>query len=317
MAATNHLQKLDRALIRPGRFDHIVTLDHPSQENMPKVIRWQLGGDLPDADLSGVAAQAVGASGADIAAAVRAARARARTVRRDLTLADLAAAVAEKCPPLPDALRQRVAVHEAGHALVGLVTGMARPTMLAIRSDGGITHASMAGDTREQEYFAGYLAVDLAGRAAERLVFGQASAGAGGGSDSDLAKATRTAAALEMSFGLGDSLVWLGPPETAFARINVDAALRARVETRLQQAEARASHILQANRGVLDDMANALCAAGVLTGAPLEELIARVVTPDGPHLEQAMTPVMEMDEEPSIETQSADHWPGLPVRRRR
>lgn len=85
--------------------------------------------------------------------------------------------------------------------------------MLAIRSDGGITHASMARDTREQEYFAGYLAVDLAGRAAERLVFGQASAGAGGGSDSDLAKATRTAAALEMSFGLGDSLVWLGPPK--------------------------------------------------------------------------------------------------------
>lgn len=76
-------------------------------------------------------------------------------------------------------------------------------------------------------------------------------------------------------------------------------------------------HILQANRVVLDDMADALCAAGVLTAAPLEELLARVVTRDGPRLEQAMTPVMEMDEEPSIETQTADHRPGLPARRRR
>lgn len=76
-------------------------------------------------------------------------------------------------------------------------------------------------------------------------------------------------------------------------------------------------HILQANLVVLDDMADALCAAGVLTGAPLEELLARVVTPDGPRLEEAMTPVMEMDEEPPIGTQSEDHQPRLPARTRR
>lgn len=118
MAATNHPDKLDAALIRPGRFDHIVTLDYPSFDRLPAAIRWQLGADLPDADLSGVAVRAAGASGADIAAAVRAARARARMGRRDLILTDLEEALAAARPSLPEALRWRVSVHEAGHAVV-------------------------------------------------------------------------------------------------------------------------------------------------------------------------------------------------------
>jgi cell division protease FtsH len=285
MAATNHPDKLDRALIRPGRFDHVVTLDYPSLDLLPAAIRWQLGADLPDADLLGVAAQAVGASGADIAAAVRAARARARGARRALVLDDLGAALVAARPPLPEALRWRVAVHEAGHALVGIATGAARPSLLALRSDGGITHASMARDIQDARHFASHLALDLAGRAAERLVFGQPSAGSGGDPDSDLAKATRTAVALEASYGLGDSLIWMGTPDTALGRLTVDLGLRARVEDRLRHAEAHALHILSGNRDVLEDMAGALCAAGLLTGPELEGLLARVVPDTGPDRE--------------------------------
>ena len=277
MAATNHMDKLDRALIRPGRFDHIVTLDYPTLALLPGALRWQLGSDLPDADLSGVAVQAVGASGADIAAAVRAARARARKARRDLSLTDLEEALAAARPPLPDALRWRVSVHEAGHAVVGMATGVALPSMLALRSDGGIAHASRTRDIQDAAHFAGQLALDLAGRAAERHVFGQPSAGAGGEIESDLAKATRTATAFEISFGLGDSLLWLATPEAAQARLALDPGLRARVEARLQQAEARALRILRANHAVLDDMAQALSKSGLLTGPALEELLARVV----------------------------------------
>ncbi|MFO8127014.1 AAA family ATPase [Yoonia sp.] len=277
MAATNHVEKLDAALIRPGRFDHIVTLDYPTLALLPAALRWQLGSDLPDADLSGVAVQAVGASGADIAAAVRAARARARMARRDLILADLEEALAAARPPLPQALRWRVSVHEAGHAVVGMATGVALPSMLALRSDGGIAHASRTRDIQDAAHFAGQLALDLAGRAAERHVFGQPSAGAGGEVESDLAKATRTATALEISYGLGDSLLWLATPDAAQARLALDPGLRARVEARLQQAEARALRILRANQTVLDDMARALCTAGLLTGPALEELLARVV----------------------------------------
>lgn len=277
MAATNHVDKLDRALIRPGRFDHIVTLDYPTLALLPAALRWQLGSDLPDADLSGVAVQAVGASGADIAAAVRAARARARMGRRDLSLPDLEEALAAARPALPDALRWRVSVHEAGHAVVGMATGVALPSLLALRSDGGIAHASRTRDIQDAAHFAGQLALDLAGRAAERHVFGQPSAGAGGEVECDLAKATRTATALEISYGLGDSLLWLATPDAAQARLALDPGLRARVEARLQQAEARALRILRANHAVLDAMARALCTTGLLTGPALEELLARVV----------------------------------------
>jgi|GEM_PF-669927 len=291
MAATNHPEKLDAALIRPGRFDHIVTLDYPSLDRLPAAIRWQLGPDLPDADLSGVAVQAVGASGADIASAVRAARARARTARRDLILADLEAALAAARPALPEALRWRVCVHEAGHAVVGMATGVARPSLLALRSDGGITHASRAREVQDAAYFAGQLALDLGGRAAERLVFGHPSAGSGGEIESDLGKATRTASALEVSYGLGDSLLWLATPDVAQARLALDPGLRARVEVRLQEAEARALRILRANHAVLHDMARALCTAGLLTGPALEELLARVV----PDREAAGSPGEEPD----------------------
>ncbi|WP_296428567.1 AAA family ATPase [Yoonia sp.] len=277
MAATNHVDKLDAALIRPGRFDHIVTLDYPTLTLLPKAIRWQLGSDLPDADLSGVAVQAVGASGADIAAAVRAARARARKARRDLSLPDLEEALAAARPPLPEALRWRVSVHEAGHAVVGMATGAALPSLLALRSDGGIAHASRTRDIQDAAHFAGQLALDLAGRAAELHIFGHPSAGSGGEVESDLAKATRTATALEVSYGLGDTLLWLATPEAAQARLALDPGLRTRVEARLQQAEARALRILRANQTVLDDMARALSTSGLLTGPALEELLARVM----------------------------------------
>jgi len=140
----------------------------------------------------------------------------------------------------------------------------------------------MSCDVQDMGHFEGQLALDLAGRAAERHVFGAPSAGAGGAIDSDLAKATRTATALEISYGLGDSLLWLATPETAQARLALDPGLRTRVEVRLQQAEARALRILRANHAVLDDIARALCTAGLLTGPALEELLTRVASDKGP-----------------------------------
>ena len=59
MGATNHVGKIDAAIRRPGRFDTVVTLGYPDHTLMPKAIRWQLGNELPDADLSGAAIAAV------------------------------------------------------------------------------------------------------------------------------------------------------------------------------------------------------------------------------------------------------------------
>jgi cell division protease FtsH len=309
MGATNHLGKIDAAIRRPGRFDTTVTLGYPDHTLMPQAIRWQLGGDLPDADLSEVAVAAVGMSGAEVAAMVRAARAQARKDRRPLTLGDLSAAIAAIRPPLPEDLHWQVAVHEAGHAIVGTATGLSFPDALAIVPTGGYcaqTDTTFAGHRVEIEAL---LAVDLAGRAAERLVLGQVSRGAGGSSSSDLARATSIAAALEISWGLGDVPVWLAPPEAAMAQMRRDPLLRTRVADHLKRAEALATNILQENRAALEEMATALMARKILSGADLEALTAKVVRLDGG---QAIAQISE-DLRTKATAISPQDTPGLPA----
>src|SRR3989338_545556 len=260
IGATNHLGKIDAAIRRPGRFDTVVEMGYPNHEQMPRAIKWQLAGDLPDVNLSEVAVAAVGMSGAEVAAMVRAARALARKDRRALTVEDLSAAVAAIRPPLPAEFHWAIAAHEVGHAIVGTATGLSRPESIASRPFGGVcaqVDASIIGRRSEIESL---LAIDLAGRAAERLVLGQVCRGAGGPSTSDLARATQTAAALELSWGLGDSPAWLAPPEVAIAHMRRDAALR----------------ILAANRPLLEEMAAALVERKLIAGAALDELTARV-----------------------------------------
>lgn len=276
MAATNHPEKLDKAITRAGRFDRILRLPHPDHTRLPQVLRWHVGSDLADADLTGVAQAALGMSGADIAAVVRAARGRARQARRALALADLTDAIHEARTPLPKALRRIVAVHEAGHALVSAATGRADVSMLAIQSDGGVTATSLHRTGEDRAAIEAQLAISMAGRAAERLLLGQVSAGAGGDPGSDLATATRLATALEASWGLGSTLIWQGPVEGIEARLRDDTGLRARVETHLRNAETRASKILTAHRALLEEMASALNAAGVLSGSELAAFIARI-----------------------------------------
>lgn len=276
MAATNHVNKVDAAIRRPGRFDKVLRLGHPTPELMPQAIRWQVWPDLSDANLTAIAAQAVGMSGADVAGMVRAARAKARRLRRPLTVEDLCAALGELRPVMSDALRWQVAVHEAGHALVGVATGVATPRVLALQGDGGVTHAERHVIHQRRAELEAALALDMAGRAAERIVFGVASAGAGGASDSDLARATTVAVAMETAWGLGDRLTWSGDPENIVARLRLDPPLAARVEDHLRRAEDRALRILREQRSALEAIATALQNRGMLTGSALDELISRV-----------------------------------------
>ncbi|MFV1877635.1 hypothetical protein [Nioella sp.] len=167
-------------------------------------------------------------------------------------------------------------MHEAGHALVSAATGRADVAMLAIQSDGGVTATSLHRTGEDRAAIEAQLAISMAGRAAERLLLGQVSAGSGGDPGSDLATATRLATALEASWGLGSTLIWQGSVEGIEARLRDDTGLRARVETHLRNAETRASRILTAHRALLEEMASALETAGVLSGPELAAFIARV-----------------------------------------
>ncbi|MBY6201055.1 AAA family ATPase [Maritalea mobilis] len=275
LAATNQPAKIDAALRRPGRFDRVLYLGPPSPELMAQAIGWHLFPDLPAADLTSPAKQALGMTGAEVAALVRAARARARQANRALTLEDLQAALDDIRPPLEPCTRHRVAIHECGHALAAHATGHGTPKLIALHAQGGTTEALETRGVRGRPEIEAALVTLMAGRAAEKLAFGNASTGAGGSEESDLALATTLAASLELSWGLGDTRLWRASPEEAVDHLRLDPVLRARVDGHLSKAEIAAVKLLKERREALERMAEALVEKTVLKEGELEKWVGR------------------------------------------
>ncbi|CUX83286.1 MAG: cell division protease FtsH [Roseibaca calidilacus] len=277
IAATNFANRIDAALTRPGRFDYLIKMDHPTPDLLPAAFRWHLGNDLRDADLTSVCARAVGLSGAQIANAVKTARATARRERRELDADDLTTAVERIRPSIAPEIGWGVALHESGHAIVAHATGRAQPKLLSLYQGGGQADMTQLPSAMRRSDIEGDIALLLGGRAAERLVLGRPSGGAGGGQHSDLAKATERATGLEMSYGLGESgTVWMGPPNTAVDRLRFDHSLKERVQDHLTRAESAALAILKENRETLIAMARMLLDRGSLSGSDLAGLLSGV-----------------------------------------
>ncbi|NBZ89637.1 AAA family ATPase [Stagnihabitans tardus] len=280
VAATNHPQKIDPAIRRAGRFDTTLRLEALTPDLLPQALRWHCGKDLPGADYLGLGRLLQEATGAEVAAIIRAARAKARAAHRPLAVEDLTTVIADHRPPLPQDLRRRVAIHEAGHAVAAIGTRCAEVISISIGPTGGkVEHRPVRGSMTADELEAA-LTFKLAGRAAERLIYGNASAGSGGSADSDLAQATELAVAMEAAYGQGQALVWLGSPETALRHLRYDRQLQHRVDLRLKAAEVRALRLLQANRDIALAVAKMLLEVQHISGPPLSQILAAVM-PEG------------------------------------
>ena len=117
IAATNHGDRLDPALIRPGRLGRVIEIKPPSAADLAVIFRQHLDdGEVPDMDLAPLGALALGASGAQVAGWVSEARAAARAAGRPMRPEDLLGRVAPPDQGSP-ADRRRSAYHEAGHAV--------------------------------------------------------------------------------------------------------------------------------------------------------------------------------------------------------
>jgi ATP-dependent Zn protease len=180
-------------------------------------------------------------------------------------------------PPLDPALRWRVAVHEAGHAIVATATSGARPRLLTIESDGGGMHARAAQSANTRAVLETRIAISLAGRAAETLILGAPSGGSGGDDQSDLAQATQVAAMIEDSLGLGETLVYLSKDDRAKDRLRFDPMQRKVIQAHLVQNHDRATRILDTNRTQLMALATALDSEGILQGDALACLLSAVI----------------------------------------
>lgn len=269
VGATNDRNAIDPAILRPGRFDLHIAVPLPDAATLIGVLQMHI--DLPDDQLRPLAQAAVGMSAADLDAAIRAAKGPARAERRALELNDLRRQIGGLQQSDP-AVIWRSAVHEIGHAIAFAELGLGTISRVLIRRDGGgEAHPKSTRAIQTLADFEDELTFLLAGRAAERLVLGEASAGAGGSADSDLALATRRGVDIEARYGLGHhGHVWLdGIDEDKLRNPHVYAKVRKRLET----AEARAEELLEAQRDRLEAAARALCERRELDGQALADLL--------------------------------------------
>jgi cell division protease FtsH len=295
LAATNRPDALDPALRRPGRFDREVIVPLPDRTERRAILAAhardkRLG---PDADLDQVAAATPGFSGADLANLLNEAAVSAvRADRTTLSAADFASARdrvllgTRRTSPLAPGELGTVAVHEAGHALVAVLSPHADPvsrvTVLGAGQALGLTEMLPADDRRlyGESYLADTLAVRLGGRAAERLVCGEASTGAA----DDLASATALATQMVCEFGLSDkvgpvsyNIPPAGHPAGAGARgfsEHTQWLVDQEVAALLATAEARARDLLTRHREALTRLTAALLAQETITGDEVRALAA-------------------------------------------
>lgn len=199
VAACNNPKRLDPALMRSGRFDRIVRIPPPDASALAAIMRAHLGEHLGVEALMAVAAEAPGATGADVEQWARTARRRARHEKRPVTTDDILAEIRNGRPPRTDAQRRRMAYHESGHALVAFELDGECSIALSIVDPAGGTASfdvsRLAMLTRQA--IENLVARTLAGRAAEQLVFGDISEGGA----SDIVLATKLAIAVECTLG--------------------------------------------------------------------------------------------------------------------
>jgi cell division protease FtsH len=283
LGATNRAEALDPALVRPGRFDRIIPIPPPDAAALAEIIRHHLGSDLAGEDLGPIAQLGEGGTGADARDWVKSARAAARAAGRALTVEDLVNVVAPP-DPRPAAVVERIAVHEAGHALAiaRLGTGeLGHVTTVAAGSSGGRTSARRPAFVPTREALEREIVVALAGRAAEELVFGEVSAGSGGDVGSDLWRATRIAADIRLRHGLSGSLLFRAQHDTE-ALVGADPELRAEVEADLARLYGRALELIRLERRGLEALAAALVRRRHLDGEEALRLLESArMAPEG------------------------------------
>ncbi len=295
IGATNDLEAVDPAIRREGRFDSKMRIDPPDRLGMAQILHDHLGvADMPELRecIALAAERLVGTSGAAAAALARAARARQRETGASLAAA-LRAELDARHSAVATADQRRVALHEAGHVVVGLLSGMAAPTSIRLSPQGGAVHwPAMATHTRDTAL--ADLRMLLAGRAAEDVFLGAVSSGSGCGPESDLAQATRMARRLEIEWGMGDGGL-ISNPEMPLVMQNLPW-LRVKLDHLLKTAEAQARAIVATHRALVEELAEALLAEREMEGEALQDWVALIRAQARSGVEPALAPLAKEDD---------------------
>jgi hypothetical protein len=265
-AASNHPNRIDPALLRPGRLDRVIHFRPPGPEGIASIARHHLDGELPGVDLTAIGQLGLGRSPAEIAAAVSSAKRAARAAKRALGYDDLVEALAPRSD-FDEATLRRIARHESGHVVTAIALDVDEVVAVDVVGNAGafgrtVMRQRPGIDTRAT--IEDRTVYQLGGRAAEFEIYdSDCAANAGGDTSSDLALSTAAVAALRISLGLGGELTYLGGLDAIPDLLRADPELRAAVGCDLARLHGRAVDIVRRHRAALDAIAAALLERGI------------------------------------------------------
>ena len=287
VAATNRASDLDPALLRPGRFDRVIHFDLPPRADRVEIAEYYLARKSHEAEVSShqIADITGGYSPVRIERLLdEALIVSLRHGRQSMTMDDVIEAqltvevgLAHPVGYHPDE-RRRVAIHEAGHALIATLYGRDIRIASILRRGAALGLVSH-GDAEERHLRtpsegADLIAIALAGRAAEIQEYGDASSGIA----ADLAYATTVAAQLIGQLGAADTLISLEAASVPMAgnlvaKVLSDPPARAKMENILESAADRVACTILEHRPTLIALADALCANDELTGDEVTHIV--------------------------------------------
>ena len=296
LAATNRPEILDKALLRPGRFDRRIIVDRPNYQGRLDTLKVHTRKIKlsEDVDLKKIAQATAGAVGADLAnlgneAALRAVRLGRKAVNQEDLLVSFETVIAgteKKNTVLTEMEKRLVAYHEVGHALVSALEKHAQPVSkitIVPHTSGALGYTMYLPEEEKFLSTRQELEVELkslvGGRAAEQLVFGVQTTGA----SNDLQRATALARNMVSQYGMSSDLGLMTTATTQnsyldgtpYMDCSQDTAARVdrEVKNLLDSAFDSALSILKENRALLDEVSEYLLLKETITG---EELMAYV-----------------------------------------
>lgn len=320
LAATNRPETLDKALLRPGRFDRRIPVELPDLKGREAVLQIHAN-DVkmePGVDLSIIAKSTPGASGADLANIINEAALRAvRFGRRRVTTEDLTESVdvviagaKKKNTVLSEHEKDVVAYHETGHAIVGAIQKNDAPVtkITIVPRTGGALGFTMQVEDDERYLMSKSQAMDeiavlCGGRAAEELIFGEMTNGA----SNDIERATAIARAMVTQYGMSDKLGmvtlsqqqsrYLGGGSSLTCSEATAEEIDAEVRRIVEEGHQRALQTLKENRFKLHEIAHYLQKKETITGEEFMNILKR---------ENTFAPVVENTNEEGSAAPSAE-----------
>lgn len=297
IAATNRPDILDPALVRPGRFDRVITLDPPTLKDREAILKIHTNGKPLDetVDLHELARGTVGLSGAELANICNeAAIVAARKDSEKISMGDFMSAIdrvllgpEKKSALISDKKKKIVAAHEAGHAIVAIKVGdydvVSKISIVPRGKSGGVTMFEQNPENAEsglysRRYLENRLAVALGGRAAEEVVFGYNNITTGAYSDMEVAQ--QLARAMVVDYGFSDKLgpvSWankqgtLTSPYSNTTLVKIDNEVKALID----EAYTRAKNIILNNGAMFEEITQTLYEKEVLDRKAVDVIVKK------------------------------------------